>query len=76
MAEILSELRRRVVELEMENKRLLEQIPPVHCPDCLFAVCYDGIFTRCKANALKVVYEDGYCSEGKRRKKYGLESKT
>lgn len=76
MADTISVLRRRVVELEMENKRLLEQIPQTHCPDCLFSVCNDGIFTRCKINGMKVVYEDGYCSDGKRRKKYGLESKT
>lgn len=76
MADTLSELRRRVVELEMENKRLLARIPPAHCSDCRFSICNDGIFRRCTVNGMKVVGEDGYCSDGKRRKKHGLESKT
>lgn len=65
----MSGLRRRIVELEIENKSLREQIPPVHCLDCRHAFSPDGIFRRCKINGMKVVCSDGFCSDGERKNK-------
>lgn len=67
MADTLSELRRRVVELEMENKRLLALVPPTNCRECRYWTSPDGIFMRCPKNGMKIVSPDGYCSDGKRR---------
>ena len=66
--ETMSGLRRRVVELEMENKSLKKLVPETNCATCRFCVCIDGIFRRCSRNDMRIVYAEGYCSDGKRRK--------
>lgn len=63
----MSGLRKRLVELEMENKRLLELVPETNCRGCRFSACPDGIFGRCRKHGMRVVAPNDFCSDGKRR---------
>lgn len=65
----MSDLRRRVVELEMENKRLQTLVPETNCRGCRFSACPDGIFGRCRKHGMRVVAPNDFCSDGKRRTK-------
>ena len=63
----LSALRRRIVELELENKRLRATREHVTCGQCKYCVAHDGIFHRCLKRQLHVVATTDYCSGGKLR---------
>lgn len=63
----MSGLRRRVVELEMENKKLRELVPQTICHECRSACCPDGIFIRCRKKGMRVCSPDGFCDEGRPR---------
>lgn len=62
-----SGLRRRVVELEMEVKKLRELVPQTVCRDCRSACRPDGIFIRCTKQGMRVCSPDGFCEEGRPR---------
>lgn len=63
----MSGLRRRVVELEMENKKLRELVPQTVCRECRSSRCPDGIFLRCAKQHMRVVSPKGFCDEGRPR---------
>ena len=63
----MSDLRKRVVELEMENNRLRSLVPETNCRGCRFSVCPDGIFGRCRRHGMRVIAPNDFCSDGKRR---------
>ena len=63
----MSGLRKRLVELEMENKRLQALTAETNCRCCVFSVCPDGIFGRCRKQGMRVVAPNDFCSDGKRR---------
>lgn len=63
----MSGLRRRVVELEMEVKKLRELVPQTICRECCFACCPDGIFIRCRKQGMRVCSPKGFCEEGRPR---------
>lgn len=72
--ETLPGLRRRVVDLELENnkykqeiERLRALVPRVYCRECKCARCPDGIFIRCSAQKMRVVSPSGFCDEGRPR---------
>ena len=64
----LSGLRKRVVELELENNKLRELIPQVYCHNCKESVCPDGIFRRCGKQGMRIVGTHDFCSDGRPKK--------
>ena len=67
----INSLRRRVAELEIENRRLQALKEPVQCGECRFCKASpEGVFRRCAKQGMRVVGAEGFCEEGKRKNQF------